>query len=94
MITARGSNLSDFGIRPASETILYSLAESECACWLKKDGAHIVCHRGRYWHEVKPGFYDTVHLLARLAAREATRPAAFSWGFRATLETRRDVRRK
>ena len=42
-------------------------------------------HQGRYWSEKKLGFYATVHLLARLSPSQATRPTAFSWGFRATL---------
>jgi hypothetical protein len=61
------------------------LTEEERAASLAACGATVVRHRGRPWHAVRPGFFEPVHLLARLEAHEATRPSPLAWGFRAAL---------
>jgi hypothetical protein len=77
--------MSDFQIRDVSEAVLVSMTEEEMANWRRQEGAHVVCHRDRYWEEVRPGFYQPIHWLARLSAHEATRPELLCWGFRAAL---------
>jgi hypothetical protein len=77
--------MSDLQIRHVSEAVLISMTEEEMASWRRKQGAHVVCHGGRYWEEVLPGFYQPIHLIARLSAEEATRPTPLCWGFRAAL---------
>jgi hypothetical protein len=71
--------------RLAGEPRVVSLGEAERAESLARAGVHVVHHRGRPWQETRPGFYEPVHLLARLGADEVGRPAAFCWGFRATV---------
>ncbi len=65
--------------------VLVSMTETEMASWRCAQGAHVVYHRGRYWEEVRPGFYQPLHWLARLSTEQATRPALLCWGFRAAL---------
>jgi hypothetical protein len=78
--------VSDLQLRDAATvTTLNRLTEAGLARWRQKEGDRIVRHRGRYWLEPWRGFYIPVHLMARLTAEEATRPAALSWGFRAAL---------
>ena len=72
-------------VRDISEAVLASMTEEEFAKWRCKQGAHLICHRGRYWEEVYPGFYQPIHWMARLSAEQATRPAPLCWGFRAAL---------
>ncbi len=77
--------MSDLQTRDVSEAVLTSMTEEEFANWRREQGAHVACHRGRYWEEIRPGFYQPIHWMARLSAEQATRPAPLSWGFRATL---------
>ncbi|PIG92219.1 hypothetical protein CSQ79_16425 [Gloeocapsopsis sp. IPPAS B-1203] len=63
------------------------MTEEEMASWRRQQGARITYHHGRYWEEVIPGFYQPIHLMARLSAQEATRPTPLCWGFRAALHT-------
>jgi hypothetical protein len=55
------------------------------ACWRQERGAKVLCHRGRYWEMVRPGFYQCIHWLARQSAPEATWPTLFCWGYRTSL---------
>jgi hypothetical protein len=48
-------------------------------------GCHIITHNGCYWEEIKRGFYQPVHLLARLTIEQAVSPPHFCWGYRAAL---------
>ncbi|MBW4639638.1 MAG: hypothetical protein KME05_15675 [Gloeocapsa sp. UFS-A4-WI-NPMV-4B04] len=77
--------MSNSQLRDTSEAVLTSMTEAEFADWRSQEGAHIVQHCGRYWQEVRPGFYQPLHLLARLSAEQATRPALLCWGFQAAL---------
>jgi hypothetical protein len=61
------------------------MTEAERAAWLHEQGQRVVQHRGRWWTALRAGFWRPVHLLARLSAAEATRPAAACWGFQAPL---------
>ena len=62
-----------------------SASERQYADWLKKRGAHVVLHRGRYWEKIAHGFYEPVHWMARLKTEEVSRPALACWGYRASL---------
>lgn len=64
---------------------LVPLSEREFAAWQKERGIQVNCHRGRYWQKTSFGYFQPIHLLARLKPEEATRPSALSWGFRASL---------
>jgi hypothetical protein len=79
--------MSDLQVRHVSESVLTSMTEEEMASWRRQQGAHVTYHHGRYWEEVVPGFYQPIHLMARLSAEEATRPTPLCWGFRAALHT-------
>jgi hypothetical protein len=61
------------------------LGEAAFAAWHEELGHRVVEHRGRYWSETGRGFFQPVHLLARLRRDEATRPTRRCWGFRARL---------
>jgi hypothetical protein len=75
--------------RDVSESTVPVVNEAEFAEHLGRTGQRVVQHEGRYWHQTSPGFYRPVHPLARLSAREATRPTLACWGFQACL-TRAD----
>lgn len=72
-------------MRDVSEAVLTSMTEEEFARWRCKEGANVVFHRGCYWEERRFGFYQPIHLLARLQIQQATRPMQFCWGFLASL---------
>ena len=62
------------------------LTEAELARRRRAEGVRVISHAGHYWEQVgAPGFFQPVHLLARLTAEEATRPTPFCWGYRAAL---------
>lgn len=71
--------------RDISEVLLSSITEEECAKWHCSMGTPVICHHDRYWRETAFGFYEPLHWMARLSARQATRPALFCWGFRTVL---------
>jgi hypothetical protein len=73
------------GTRRASEATLRILTEDELASWLRAEGKRLVRKRGRWWEEIKPGFYQAVPWMARRRDNEIERPASFCWGFRTTL---------
>jgi len=72
-------------MRDVSEAVLTSMTEEEFARWRCKEGANIVFHHGCYWEERRFGFYQPIHLLARLQIQQTTRPMQFCWGFLASL---------
>ncbi|WP_242057819.1 MULTISPECIES: hypothetical protein [Nostoc] len=72
-------------MRDVSEAVLTSMTEEEFARWRCKEGANVVFHRGCYWEERRFGFYQPIHLLARLQIQQVTRPLQFCWGFLASL---------
>ncbi|CCH88108.1 conserved protein of unknown function [Modestobacter italicus] len=61
------------------------VTEAELAEHLRARGRRVVEHRSRWWRQIVPGFYRPVHDMARLTAREATRPTAACWGYQACL---------
>jgi hypothetical protein len=61
------------------------MTEAELASMRAAEGDTVVLHDGRYWRTSFPGFYQPVHLLARLSAAEVTRPTRLCWGCRAAL---------
>jgi hypothetical protein len=73
-------------VRDTSAAAFAVLTEKELAERRRAEGVRVVEHAGRYWEQTgAPGFFQPVHLLARLAPEEATRPTPFSWGYRAAL---------
>jgi hypothetical protein len=88
---ARGGEAKGIGTATSSapthweEARFPMLGEAEFALWQEELGHHVVEHRGRYWSENGRGFFQPVHLLARLRRDEATRPTRWCWGFRARL---------
>ncbi|HEX6112795.1 MAG TPA: hypothetical protein VFZ10_10825, partial [Geminicoccaceae bacterium] len=61
------------------------MTEDELAAWRRAKGKRLARRRGRWWEEVKPGFYQAIHWLARQRQDEIERPTSFCWGFRTTL---------
>lgn len=77
-------------VRDISATTFAVLTEKELAERRRAEGARVIEHAGHYWEQVgAPGFFQPVHLLARLTPEEVTRPTPFSWGFRAALTPER-----
>ncbi len=72
-------------MRDVSKALLTSMTEEEFANWRSKEGANVVFHRGCYWEERRFGFYQPIHLLARLQIQQVTRPMQLCWGFQASL---------
>ncbi|RKH07576.1 hypothetical protein D7V97_21210 [Corallococcus sp. CA053C] len=73
-------------LRDAEEARFTCLTEREFANRRREEGALVITHRGRSWEQTgAPGYFQPVHLLARLTAHEATSPSALCWGFRAAL---------
>jgi hypothetical protein len=68
-----------------AQPVIESMTEAEMASWRRQQGFHIISHSGRYWERIRPGFYQPIHLLARLSADQATKPTQLCWGFRAAL---------
>ncbi|RBY93220.1 hypothetical protein [Blastococcus sp. TF02A-30] len=72
-------------LRDVAEARVPVVTEQELGAHLERSGRRVVEHRGRLWTQSMPGFYRPVHLLARLSAREATRPVRAAWGYQACL---------
>jgi hypothetical protein len=78
--------MSESQMREVSAAVFEVLTERELAERRREEGARVIEHGGRYWEESgAPGFFQPVHLLARLTPEEATRPTPLSWGYRAAL---------
>ena len=71
--------------REASAAVLTPGDEEWLAQSLRMAGRHVIGHRGHHWLEAPRGFYQPIHLMARLHADEVTRPRPLAWGYRATL---------
>jgi len=67
------------------DTDLMVMTEAELASMRAEEGDTVVLHDGRYWRATFPGFYQPIHLLARIRAAEVTRPTPLCWGYRAAL---------
>lgn len=72
-------------VRDVTAARMPVVTEAEMGAHLVRHGTRVVQHRGRLWTPTLPGFYRPVHLLARLTAQEATRPARSSWAYQACL---------
>jgi hypothetical protein len=73
-------------VRDSSTALFRVLTEKELAERRRREGALVIHHGGHYWEQTgAPGFFQPVHLLARLTPEEATRPTPLSWGYRAAL---------
>ena len=68
-----------------SQALLSPFTEEELAIWHRSIGKHVIYHQGCYWRETAFGFYEPLHWIARLSAKQATHPALFCWGFRTAL---------
>jgi hypothetical protein len=79
------SGMSHPGTRSVGEAALCMLSEDEFAAWRRAKGMRLVRRRGRWWEQVRPGFYQAIHWMARQRLDEIARPTAFCWGFRTTL---------
>lgn len=61
------------------------MTEAELASMRAEEGVTVVLRDGRYWSAIFPGFYQPIHLLARMRAVQVRRPALLCWGYRAAL---------
>src|SRR5262245_43612294 len=61
------------------------MSQLELAAMRTQEGDAIVLRDGRHWRPVYPGFYQPIHLLARMRPADVRQPARFCWGFRAAL---------
>ncbi|WP_445174127.1 hypothetical protein [Microcoleus sp.] len=77
--------MSEEQTRDVSEAVLPVMTEAELANWQRSQGTKVICHRDRHWKQTYLGFYQPIHLLARLSSEQATCPAFLHWGFQATL---------
>jgi hypothetical protein len=68
-----------------SQATLPPLTEEEYASWHCAHGFRVISHAGRWWKQTSPGFFQSLHWMARLTAEQATRPTPFCWGFQTTL---------
>lgn len=78
-------SLSQMQMCQASEAVLNSMTEEQFAIWKKQERAPVIFYRDRYWEELRKGFYQPIHLLARLSVEQAKRPTQWCWGYRAAL---------
>lgn len=67
------------------QAVLPMMREADLARWMRAGGAKVVEVEGRHWVEVVPGFYQSLHYLARFSAAEFVRPSLLCWGMRAVL---------
>lgn len=66
-------------------TDLVVLTEDQLAMMRTDEGDRVIRHAGRHWRATSPGFFQPIHLLAKMQAAEVTRPALLCWGYRAAL---------
>jgi hypothetical protein len=62
-----------------------SLSESEAAPLLLGKGHKVVTHRSRRWAQVRPGFYQPVHVLGAVESTDVSRPTRACWGYRVVV---------
>ncbi|HYO58408.1 hypothetical protein [Archangium sp.] len=78
--------MSDPQVRDSSAATFAVLTERELAGRRRNEGVRVIQYGGHYWEQTgAPGFFQPVHLLARLTPEEVTRPTPLSWGYRAAL---------
>jgi hypothetical protein len=61
------------------------MSEAEAGAWAAERGRRVARHQSRVWEQVRPGFYQPVHVLGPLAQSELSRPAIACWGYRAVV---------
>jgi len=61
------------------------MTEAGLAALRREDGIRVQTSVGRQWGEIFRGFYQPIHLLARLRRAEIRRPTLACWGYRAAL---------
>lgn len=71
------------GVSPDAGLTVMNVAE--LAAMRSAEGEAIVWRDGCHWRSSYPGFYQPIHLLARMRAADARPPARMCWGFRAAL---------
>lgn len=74
------------GIDSEAARDLTVMTEAELASMRTEEGNSVVFRNGRYWRAIFPGFYQPIHLLARLHVAEFKRPIGLCWGYRAALD--------
>jgi hypothetical protein len=62
-----------------------AMSECELAAMRAQEGETVVAGRGGHWRSTYPGFYQPIHLMARMRAVAVGRPPRACWGFRAGL---------
>lgn len=73
-------------LRPSSpDTSVTVMTEAELAAMRACEGDRVVSHGGCHWRSPYPGFYQPIHLLARMRAAEIGQPTRLCWGFRVAL---------
>lgn len=73
-----------------SEARLEPTSEKSFAQWRRDLGKRVIEKDGVFWEEIKKGFFQPTHLLARLKADQVRRPAVACWGYRAALRDEDD----
>src|SRR5690349_6041568 len=61
------------------------MTEDVAAARKRALGRTVVPHRGRWWLQATPGFYQPVALATGMSPAEATPPVPWCWGLRACL---------
>jgi hypothetical protein len=61
------------------------MTEAGLAALRREDGIRVRTSVGRQWGEIFRGFYQPIHMLARLPRAEIRRPTTACWGYRAAL---------
>jgi hypothetical protein len=72
-------------LRDVKHCRLASMTEAQRARQLVEGGQRVLLRHGRYWMQNLRGFYESLHLMARMNAGEARRPTFKCWGFRTSL---------
>lgn len=73
------------GYPDADKATIAPLTEERVAERFARGGTRVVLARGRFWREMAPGVYGSVHDLSRSSPAEAKRPRTACWGYRTTL---------
>lgn len=77
---------TDERFRETADAIFHSATEADEADALRAQGVRVIKHRGRFWRELRRGFYQPVHILSQFKADELSRPTPLCWGYRAAVD--------
>ncbi|MBE9168010.1 hypothetical protein IQ238_10940 [Pleurocapsales cyanobacterium LEGE 06147] len=72
-------------IQDISESQLIPCTEEELAQYIQNSGKQVVQHRGCFWKETFPGFYQPLHWMECLRVEQAICPPKLHWGFQCAL---------